>query len=115
LLAGTAGALGATLSGVLRLRDLRAGLVALRSLKSVMVIQPLVGAAFALLVALILDTGFAGIELPTDSDRKAAALAIFGFIAGFSEPFALGIVNKVAALEPPAPSGEDGARQAPRT
>lgn len=103
------------MSGTLRLRDLRAGLGALRSFKSVLVIQPLIGAAFALLVALILDAGLAGIELPTDNDQRSATLAIFGFVAGYSEPFALGIVNKMAAMEPSAPSGKDEVQQAPKT
>ena len=113
LLVAIAGALGSTLSGILRLRDLEAGLGALKALKSVMVIQPLVGAAFGLLVALILKGGFAGVELPTDAKQQEVTLAIFGFVAGFSEPFALGIVKKVAACSCAVGAGGPGAGRKP--
>jgi hypothetical protein len=55
------------------------------------------------------------IELPAASDKRAAALAIFGFIAGYSEPFAVGIVNKVAAMEPPTAPGKDEPERASKT
>lgn len=106
LLVGVAGALGATLSGIFKLRDLIRGLGELRSFRAAMVVQPLVGAAFALFVMLVIEAGVAGVDL-ADGGSKAATYGVFGFIAGFSEPFALGIVQKVA--------GPDAVNDAPRT
>lgn len=97
LLAAVAGALGATLSGIFKLRDVLKGLGEVRAFGVSMVIQPLIGAAFALFVVVVVDAGFAGIALPPD-DREAA-FAFLGFLAGFSEPFALGIVQRVTALD----------------
>ena len=93
-LAAVAGALGATLSGLFQVRDLLTRLSEVRAFRAVIYVQPLVGAAFGLFLAAALTAGIAGIELPSGEDG-AAALAVFGFVAGFSEPFALGIVQKV--------------------
>ena len=102
LLAGTAGALGATLSGIFKLRDKLVELDDLRSFWPAMKIQPLVGATSGLFVLLILETG--AIHLGGDDPGSWATLALFGFVIGFSEPFFLGLVQKVAVLPDAAAS-----------
>jgi hypothetical protein len=111
-LAAVAGALGATLSGLFRVRDLLTGLSEVRAFRAVIFVQPLVGAAFGLFLAAILSAGIAGIQLPSGEDQ-AATLAVFGFLAGFSEPFALGIVQRAAGAAESQTNPETAASGAP--
>jgi hypothetical protein len=106
----TAGALGATLSGIYKLRDSLTSIRELRSNQAALTIQPLVGAAAAFALFAILRSGLvtiAGFNL----DRPDwAQHAILGFLAGFSEPFFLGTVNRLSHLgesrKPPPDTGE---------
>jgi hypothetical protein len=97
LLAASAGALGATLSGILRVRDRLVELDDLRSFWPAMRIQPLIGATAGLFTLLVLESeaikpGGGGGPTPW------AAAALFTFVAGFSEPFFLGLVRRVAVV-----------------
>lgn len=110
LVAGTAGALGATLAGTMRIRDDLRELDDLRSFWPAMRVQPLVGATAGLVVLLIVETGT--LDVGGDSGSWAGR-ALVAFAAGFSEPFFLGLVQRVAVI-PDKQSGEkasDGTEQ----
>ena len=99
--AALAGALGSTLSGVLRLRDQVLRMDELRAFKPAMIVQPLVGASAGALVFLLLASGALSIG---ELDPAAwPSPGVLGFAAGFSEPFFLGLVDRVAGLpaQPP--------------
>jgi hypothetical protein len=96
-----AGAVGSTLSGVYKLRDGVRRISQLRAFLPSMVAQPLVGAAAGLVLFLVLEAGFrgegGGVEWPMQ--------ALLAFVAGFSEPFFLGVVRSVADLGEPRTAG----------
>ncbi len=95
-IAGTAGALGATLSGTMRIRDDLRELDDLRSFWPAMRIQPLVGATAGLIVLLVLESG--ALDLGGGRGADWAASALLAFAAGFSEPFFLGVIQRVAVI-----------------
>lgn len=95
-LAASAGALGAILSGVFRVRDRLVELDDLRSFGHAMRVQPIIGATAGLVTLLVLETG--AVELGTQASSSWAGLALFTFVAGFSEPFFLGLVERVAVI-----------------
>ena len=68
----------------------------LRAFKPALVVQPLVGASAGALVFLLLASG----ALSVGSVDPAAwpSPGVLGFAAGFSEPFFLGLVDRVAGL-----------------
>jgi hypothetical protein len=95
-LAASAGALGATLSGIFRVRDRLVELDDLRSFWPAMRIQPLIGATAGLITLLVLESG--AVRLGATGTTPWAARALFTFVAGFSEPFFLGLVQRVAVV-----------------
>lgn len=95
IVAGTAGALGATLAGTMKIRDDLRELDDLRSFWPAMRVQPLVGATAGLIVLLVIETGT--LDVGGDSGSWAGR-ALVAFAAGFSEPFFLGLVQKVAVI-----------------
>jgi len=112
--AGTAGALGATLAGTMKIRDDLRELDDLRSFWPAMRVQPLVGATAGLIVLLVIETG----TLDGGGESGSwAGRALVAFAAGFSEPFFLGLVQRVAvvpdrkeeAVEPVPPEDEETA------
>lgn len=94
--AASAGALGAILSGIFRVRDRLVELDDLRSFWPAMRVQPLIGATAGLVTLFVLETG--AVELGAKETASWAALALFTFVAGFSEPFFLGLVQRVAVI-----------------
>lgn len=94
--AGTAGALGATLSGTMRIRDDLRDLDDLRSFWPAMRVQPLVGATAGLVVLLLMESGT--LDIGSDDSGHWAGRALLAFTAGFSEPFFLGLVQRVAVV-----------------
>jgi hypothetical protein len=94
-LAASAGALGATLSGIFRVRDRLVELDDLRSFWPAMRIQPLIGATAGLITLSVMQSG--AVELG-GATTPWAALALFPFAAGFSEAFFLGLVERVAVV-----------------
>jgi hypothetical protein len=98
LLAASAGALGATLSGILRVRDRLVELDDLRSFWPAMRIQPLIGATAGLITLLALETGAVDVGSGSGEGASSAARALVTFAAGFSEPFFLGVVQRVAVV-----------------
>ena len=95
-IAGTAGALGATLSGTMRIRDDLRDLDDLRSFWPAMRVQPLVGATAGLVVLLLMESG--ALDIGRDDSGHWAGRALLAFAAGFSEPFFLGLVQRVAVV-----------------
>jgi hypothetical protein len=93
-LTAAAGALGSTLSGALKMRELIT-INDIRALYGWSFLQPLVGAAAGLAVLLLMESEI--VTLPgVDGAASWAAIATYGFLAGFSEPFFLGVVGKIA-------------------
>jgi hypothetical protein len=110
VLAASAAALGATLSGTLRVRDRLVELDDLRSFWPAMRIQPLIGATAGLFTLLVLESH--AVKLADAAEPTPwAAWALFTFVAGFSEPFFLGLVRRVAVVpdKDPTLSSPEGA------
>jgi hypothetical protein len=95
-LAAFAGALGSTLSGVLRLRDQLVRLDELRAFRPAMRVQPLVGASAGALVFMLLSSH--AVSGGSISPTAWSSPGLLGFVAGFSEPFFLGLVDRIAVL-----------------
>ncbi len=94
--AAFAGALGSTLSGVLRLRDHLVRLDELRAFRPAMRVQPLVGASAGALVFMLLSSH--AVSVSSLNPTVWSSPGLLGFVAGFSEPFFLGLVDRVAVL-----------------
>ncbi len=102
MVVGFAGAFGSTLSGVLQVRGLTR-ITALRSVRAGLFTQPLVGAAASLFIFALLASHL--LVLPgTNSSTPPdwPALATYGFLAGFSEPFFFGAVRRITSSSEPA-------------
>src|ERR1044072_9218599 len=97
-LAGSAGELGAAPSGIFRVRDRLVELDDLRSFWPAMRIQPLIGATAGLVTLLVLESGAVKLGAGAAERTPWAAVALFTFVAGFSEPFFLGLVRRVAVV-----------------
>jgi hypothetical protein len=95
LLAGAAGAVGATVSGTYKLRDQIDHVNALREFEPIVAVQPLLGAAAGLFLLLVLKSGILQVG---DSDLGWASIGVVAFVAGFSEPFVLGVVRRVTGI-----------------
>lgn len=122
LTAMATGALGSVLSGIYKLRDEMMGIRQLRSYWSVLTAQPFVGATAATLLFAVLTSGLIQVAGIKPEALTWQHHAVFGFLAGFSEPFFLGVVRRVAGLgdgdkkapaanaagKPPAPSAKPG-------
>lgn len=87
LLAILAGALGGTLSGVIRLRAPQRRLAALKNLGLVMLVQPLFGAVGGIILFAIWRSGLLSIAGLDEDDW--ASVVVVAFAGGFSEPFFL--------------------------
>lgn len=98
LVAASTGALGSVLSGFFRLRDDLHRLSDLRAFGAVLFVQPLVGAAAGLFAFLAVDAGV--LDIPTSGSAPSyTPYGVYGFIAGFSEPFLLGVVKRLTPDE----------------
>jgi hypothetical protein len=89
LLAAAAGAAGASLSGLLKFRDEMKLGSQVRDFWPFYLAQVLVGSVFGLLILLVAAAGWINI------DEEGAAIGAVSFAAGFSEPFAVGVVAKL--------------------
>lgn len=95
LLAALAGALGATLSGTYKLRDQMPRLGVLRGFWYAFAVQPPLGAVAGLFVWIVLRSGFVAV---VDAGPEWAIEAAVAFVAGFSEPFLLKTVERIAGI-----------------
>jgi len=97
LLAAAAGAAGAALSGLLKFRDeVKLG-AQVREFLGFYLMQVGVGAVFGLFVDLFFATGWLKLT------PNPAGIGVVAFAAGFSEPFALGIVSRIIKITERAP------------
>lgn len=116
LVAAMTGALGSTLSGFYKLRDETDGIAALRSFRWAMWAQPFVGATVGVLLMLLIMSGLLAIGTTGGApEMKWLSLSVYCFLAGFSEPFFLGVVQRVAGAVdkktlPAAGAGGQGGR-----
>ena len=89
------GAIGALLSRALRLRNLSL-ITEINTLYYTLFLQAVLGGIMALIVLLILKTGLVEINGIDIESKKVIVFFVIGLISGFSEPFALGIIEKIA-------------------
>ena len=97
LIVAISGAIGAILSRAMKLRDLSL-IVELKAARSTLFSQASFGCILAVIVLLILKTKIitiAGFDMDTPN---LSILFIIGLISGFSEPFALGIMEKISSM-----------------
>jgi hypothetical protein len=98
LLAILSGALGGTLSGVIRLRVPEHRLAALKNLGPVMLVQPLVGAVGGIILFAIWRSGVLSVSgLKRD---EWASVAVVAFAGGFSERLFLKSLARIGGGEP---------------
>jgi hypothetical protein len=110
-LAAAAGALGAGVSGIYKLRDEIQRARAIREFRAILLAQLAVGMAAGLFVELVLESGLITIAGAQPWAVKGAT----AFVAGFSEPFFLGTVRRVgASVEAPGDSGPEQSAITPR-
>jgi hypothetical protein len=105
LLTACAGGLGSVLSGFFRVRDQLVRLDELRGFWPAMRVQPIIGACAGLIVFLLLDSR--AIELGSAGSATWSGRGLLAFAAGFSEPFFLGIVQRVAVVPDRPARGSD--------
>jgi len=105
-LAASAGAVGASLSAAFKMRDTVRSSLQARSVGPIALMQPIVGAIAGLVMLLVLESGLVQIK----ASVEWAAWGAMAFLAGFSEPFFLNVVGRIAKTEvsggadaPPAP------------
>ncbi len=96
-----AGGVGASLSRALKLRSI-SQITELRGVVSTLGPQILIGGTIAVVVCLILRSEIITIKGIEFTNGLFHNFIIVSFLSGFSEPFALGIIDKVAGL------GENG-------
>jgi hypothetical protein len=104
IMAACAGALGSMLSGVFKVRDQLVRLDELRGFIPAMRVQPFIGASAGLILWLILDSK--ALEVGSGSSATWSGIGLLAFVAGFSEPFFLGIVQRVAHVPDQAESSK---------
>ncbi|WNG44015.1 hypothetical protein F0U60_07835 [Archangium minus] len=92
------GALGAVLSGVYRLRDRVKSIRDLHSSWATYLIQPFIGATAGLLLFVVLRSGYVKFGNFEPARLHFVHYAVLGFVAGFAEPFLLGIVGRISHL-----------------
>jgi hypothetical protein len=92
--AAAAGVLGSILSGFFKLRDQLDSLTELRSFRAALIVQPAIGAATGLLAFLLVWAGVLHLP-PSDEPPSTATFGVYGFLAGFSEPFFLSVVERL--------------------
>jgi len=96
LLAACAGAIGSTLSGIIKVRDQLERLDELRSFGPAMRVQPMIGACAGVILLLALRSD--AISVGGASSDGWQGMGLLAFAAGFSEPFFLGLVQRVAVV-----------------
>lgn len=95
LAAAAAGGLGATVSGARIMRDVITP-TELRSFRGWKILQLLVGASAGLFTFMLLSSDILRLPGTSGASTSWAAFATYGFIAGFAEPFFLGVVASLA-------------------
>jgi hypothetical protein len=96
LLVAFFGAMGATVAAGFKVRDTLPRLADLRSFWYAFLLQVPLGAAAGVFLWVVLESGIVEVGAPGEDWAELAALA---FVAGFSEPFLLGTVQRIAGGE----------------
>jgi hypothetical protein len=108
LVAVCTGALGSILSGFFNLRDDVHRLTDLRAFRTALFVQPFVGAAAGLFAFLLVRADV--LHVPSaDPGPAFTPYGLYGFLAGFSEPFLIGAARRLAS-EPDA-AALDGSKR----
>lgn len=94
-LAVFAGMLGAGISGLRRLRDEFLRLADMEAFPPAYLSQLVIGAGFGLVALLLTDVGVLP-DLPKVAAAPSASVAAYAFLAGFSEPFVIGAIGRLA-------------------
>jgi hypothetical protein len=94
-LAVFAGMLGAGISGLRRLRDEFLRLADMEAFPPAYLGQLVIGAGFGLVALLLTDVGVLPV-LPKAAAAPSASVAVYAFLAGFSEPFVIGAIGRLA-------------------
>ena len=97
LLAIFAGALGGTLSGVIRLRAPEQRLTTLKNLGLVMLVQPLVGAVGGIILFALWKSG--AFTVAGLTKNRWASVAVVAFAGGFSERLFLRSIARIGGAE----------------
>lgn len=97
VLAILAGALGGTLSGVIRLRVPESRLTTLKSLGPVMLVQPLVGSVGGIILFAIWRSGL--LKVAGLDTSEWSSVAVVAFVGGFSERFFLRSLARITGAE----------------
>jgi hypothetical protein len=92
------GALGSLLSIMFKFRDAFLRITEIRSLWISWFAQPCIGAAMAIIVYFILRTEILTIAKLDVTGGNIFSVGVIAFFAGFSEPFFLGLVERVQGL-----------------
>ncbi|HET7218005.1 MAG TPA: hypothetical protein VFJ02_08145, partial [Vicinamibacterales bacterium] len=106
-LVATLGALGSVMSGTIKARDKLVRGSDLRAFRAGLLAQVFLGAASSLVLLLLLASDILQVAGAGSPEGRAAV----GFVAGFSEPFFLGTVARVARMG--EESGEESEKPAP--
>jgi hypothetical protein len=93
-----AGGFGSVLTGIYKLRDEKLGIRQLRSLWPTFVAQPMVGAAAALFILLIIASGIIQVGGLDPAQMDWRHYVVFGLVAGSSEPAFIGTTRRIAAI-----------------
>jgi hypothetical protein len=113
MLAAVAGATGGTLSGARALRD-ATDIRRARSFQAWWWVQPAVGAAVGLFVYALLNStvlSLPGSDASVGAEARGSAVIVYAFLAGFSEPFVLGVLDRITRA---ADVAADAAASPPR-
>jgi hypothetical protein len=94
-LAVFAGMLGAGISGLRRLRDEFLRLADMQAFPPAYLAQLVIGAGFGVVALLLTDVGVLP-DLPRVAAAPSASVAVYAFLAGFSEPFVIGAIGRLA-------------------
>lgn len=97
LIVAVSGSIGAILSGAMKLKDLNR-IVELKTAGETLFSQSVFGGILAVIVFLILQSKIITISGFDTESANTAIIFVIGLLSGFSEPFALGILEKIASL-----------------
>jgi hypothetical protein len=89
------GMLGAGISGLRRLRDEFLRLADMEAFPPAYLAQLVIGAGFGLVALWLNDVGVLP-NLPKAAAAPSASVAVYAFLAGFSEPFVIGVIGRLA-------------------
>jgi hypothetical protein len=89
------GTLGSGISGLRRLRDEFLRLADMEAFPPAYLAQLVIGAGLGLVALLLTDVGVLP-ALPKAAAAPSASVAVYAFLAGFSEPFVIGAIGRLA-------------------